>query len=62
MTTCAALRLTKLANELLSWERREEQLIVRAEADGREILRRADASPLAVLDLVIVAQVQAQVA
>jgi hypothetical protein len=55
-------RLDELAAQLLSLERREEELISRAEHDGTPVLRRPDASPLAVLGVAIVASVQAQVA
>jgi hypothetical protein len=52
-------RIATLTNSLLLLERREEAMIEKAESDGVEILRRADASPLAVLSIAIVAQ-QAQ--
>jgi hypothetical protein len=38
-------------NELLQLEHREEALIRRAHTEGSEILRRSDASPLAVLSV-----------
>jgi hypothetical protein len=47
-------RLAELSAELLRMERLEESLIVRAASDGTEVLRRPDASPLAVLGIVIV--------
>jgi hypothetical protein len=49
-------RLAKFANTLLTLERQENSLISCAAADGFEIVRRPDANPLAVLNLVIVAQ------
>jgi hypothetical protein len=49
-------QLDKLATTLLTLERQEEFHINRAAADGMEILRRPDASPLAVLGIAIVAQ------
>jgi hypothetical protein len=52
-------RTTELQEQLLQLEQREEALIVHAAGDGLEILRRPDASPLAVLGVVI-AQAQAQ--
>jgi hypothetical protein len=56
-------QVSKLANNLLALERKEEYLIERGAADGVEILRRPDANPLAVLNLAIVAaQAQAAVA
>jgi hypothetical protein len=54
-------QIGKLTNNLLALERKEEYLIERAAASGIEILRRPDASPLAVLNLVI-SQAQQQVA
>jgi hypothetical protein len=62
----AAERIKKTSEielQLLLLQRKEEAFIERAAADGVEVLRRPDASPLAVLGLVIVAQqAQAQVA
>jgi hypothetical protein len=56
-------RLAELASQLLTLERNEEQLIERAAADGTEVLRRPDASPLAVLNVTAIAkEVPAQVA
>jgi hypothetical protein len=49
-------QLAKFANTLLTLERQENSLISCAAADGFEIVRRADANPLAVLNLVIVRQ------
>jgi hypothetical protein len=49
-------QLSRLATTLLTLERQEEFHINRAAADGMEILRRPDASPLAVLGIAIVAQ------
>ena len=49
-------QLSKFANTLLTLERQENSLISCAAADGFEIVRRPDASPLAVLNLVIVAR------
>jgi hypothetical protein len=49
-------QLSKFQNTLLTLERQEETLISCAAADGFEIIRRPDASPMAVLNLVIVAQ------
>ena len=53
-----------IKRELLDLERREEALIMRAADDGLDVLRRPDASPPAVLGVVVVkeAQAQAQVA
>jgi hypothetical protein len=48
-------RLAELAAALLALERREESLIERAAGEGTEVLRRPDASPLAVLELAIIA-------
>jgi hypothetical protein len=53
-------RLADLAASLLLLERQEEQLIERAAADGTEVLRRSDASPLAVLGITAVAKEAAQ--
>jgi hypothetical protein len=47
-------RLGKLSDDLLALERREEALIERAAADGTEVLRRPEASPMAVLGIQIV--------
>jgi hypothetical protein len=55
-------RLAELAAALLSLERREEALIECAANDGVELPRRPDASPLAVLGVVIVAKEARQVA
>jgi hypothetical protein len=55
-------RIAELAASLLSLERREEALIERAAGEGIELPRRGDASPLAVLGVVIVAQAQTQAA
>jgi hypothetical protein len=55
-------RLSDLAASLLSLERREETLIERAASEGIEVPRRPDASPLAVLGVVIVAKEARQVA
>jgi hypothetical protein len=56
-------QLSKFANTLLTLERQENSLISCAAADGFEITRRPDASPMAVLNLQIVAQeAQQQVA
>jgi hypothetical protein len=52
-------KLAGLAAELLSLERKEESLIEKASADGTEVLRRPDASPLAVLGIAIVAAKEA---
>jgi hypothetical protein len=49
-------QLAKFANTLLTLERQENSLISCAAADGFEIVRRPDANPMAVLNLVIVAQ------
>jgi hypothetical protein len=49
-------QLSKFANTLLTLERQENSLISCAAADGHEITRRPDASPMAVLNLVIVQQ------
>jgi hypothetical protein len=49
-------QLAKFANTLLTLERQENSLISCAAADGHEITRRPDASPMAVLNLVIVQQ------
>jgi hypothetical protein len=49
-------RLADLAASLLLLERQEEALIERAAADGTEILRRAEASPMAVLGITAVAK------
>jgi hypothetical protein len=54
-------QLSKFANTLLTLERQENSLISCAAADGFEIVRRPDANPMAVLNLVIVVQ-QEQVA
>jgi hypothetical protein len=55
-------RLTELVADLLLLERREEQLIERAGAEGHDVLRRVDASPMAVLNLVIAKEAQATAA
>jgi hypothetical protein len=47
-------RVAEIEEQLLILERREEALIERAAADDLDILRRGDASPLAVLGVVIV--------
>jgi hypothetical protein len=49
-------RLAALAASLLSFERREEELIARAAAEGVEVLRRPDADPRAVLTVAVVAK------
>jgi hypothetical protein len=48
--------ISKFSNTLLTLERQEEVIISCAQADGTEILRRFDAKPMAVLNLVIVPQ------
>jgi hypothetical protein len=56
-------RLAGLAAELAILESKEETLIERAGQEGQEVLRRPDASPLAVLGVsIIAAQEAAQVA
>jgi hypothetical protein len=45
--------ISKFTNTLLTLERQEEHLICLAAADDHEILRRPDASPLAILQLQI---------
>jgi hypothetical protein len=53
-------RIGELSHEIDERERYEESLITRAAAEGAEVLRRPDASPAAVLDVVVVkAQAQA---
>jgi hypothetical protein len=49
-------QLSTFANALLQLERQEECIIRNAVADGFELTRRPDANPMAVLNLVIVAQ------
>jgi hypothetical protein len=46
-------RVAEIEARLLELERREEALIELAQADGIEVMRRSDASPLCVLGLVI---------
>jgi hypothetical protein len=53
-------QLGKLTNDLLALERREEALIERAAAGGIELTRRPEASPMAVLQIVISSGQQAQ--
>ena len=58
-------RISELSVSLLSLERTEEALIERAASEGIELPRRGDASPVAVLGVVVVnanARTQAQVA
>jgi hypothetical protein len=55
-------RIAELSASLLALERREEALIDRAANDGLDVLRRPDASPLAVLGVVIVAKEARQAA
>jgi hypothetical protein len=58
-------RISELSVSLLSLERLEEALIERAASEGIELPRRGDASPVAVLGVVVVnatARAQAQVA
>jgi hypothetical protein len=52
-------RVAELEAQLPELDQREEALIERAHSDGLEVLRRPDASPLAVLGIVI-AQAQVQ--
>jgi hypothetical protein len=52
-------KLAELSASLLALERREEALIERAASEGQEVLRRPDASSLAVLGIVIVAAKEA---
>jgi hypothetical protein len=52
----------KFTNTLTALEYQEEHLIERAAADGMEVLRRPDASPLAVLGVVIAAAKESQAA
>jgi hypothetical protein len=54
-------RVAELEATLLELERREEALIMRAAGDGLDILRRVDASPPAVLG-VMVAKVKTEAA
>ena len=54
-----SLSIAELSVASLLLERREEGLIERAAAEGQEVLRRPEASPLAVLGVVIVKQAQA---
>ena len=49
-------RINELAIRLLELERVEESLIGRAASEGIELPRRGDASPVAVLGVVIVAR------
>jgi hypothetical protein len=49
-------KISKLTNDLLALERKEEYLIEKAASEGAEILRRPDCSPLAVLNLAIMQQ------
>jgi hypothetical protein len=53
-------QINKFNGTLLQLERQEEALISCAAADGHEITRRPDASPMAVLNLVIVQEEQQQ--
>jgi hypothetical protein len=55
-------KLSEAFAALLVLERREEALIERAANDGIEVPRRPDASPLAVLNVAIVAKDARQVA
>ena len=58
-------RISELSVSLLALERTEEALIERAASEGIELARRGDASPVAVLGVVVVnanARAQAQVA
>ena len=58
-------RISELSVSLLALERTEEALIERAASEGIELPRRGDASPVAVLGVVVVnanARAQAQVA
>lgn len=48
-------RIAEIEGDILANERDEEALIMMAEADGREVSRRADADPRAVLDVETVA-------
>jgi hypothetical protein len=48
-------RTAEIERQLLDLERREEALVLRAAGDGLEVLRRPDASPLAVLGVRIAA-------
>jgi len=49
-------KLAELSASLLSLERCEEQLIMRAADEGVELLRRGDADPRAVLNVAVVAK------
>jgi hypothetical protein len=49
-------RVTELEAQLSALEHREEALVLRAAGDGLEVLRRPDASPAAVLGVVVVAR------
>jgi hypothetical protein len=51
-----AATINKFSSTLLQLERQENSLISCAAADGFEIVRRPDANPMAVLNLVIVAR------
>jgi hypothetical protein len=53
-------KVAELSADLLRMERIEESLIMRAASDGTEVLRRPDASPLAVLGIVIGVAKEAQ--
>jgi hypothetical protein len=55
-------RINELAIRLLELERYEEALILRAADEGIELARRGDASPVAVLGVVIAQAQAAQVA
>jgi hypothetical protein len=55
-------RAAELVTALDRHERTEEALVGRAAPDGIEVLRRPDASPAAVLGVVVAARAQAQVA
>jgi hypothetical protein len=48
-------RVAEIEGQMLDLERREEALVLRAAGDGLEVLRRPDASPLAVLGVMIAA-------
>jgi hypothetical protein len=52
-------RLAQLEETLLQLEHHEEALITKAQAEGTDVLRRPDASPMAVLGLTIAAPAQA---
>ena len=52
-------RVAELEQKQLELERAEEAMIMRAAGDGIELLRRPDASPLAVLGLTVAAKASA---